>query len=201
MPEDKLLNRFSITASGALLFIVSIYIYRDLFLFLSEHIDSSLAVLSALAIEVALGAAAGIGLYYAVFMHLKDVLDMLNKMRVKDFVRAVESRITLGEGRARALEAVKRSPQRIVAVVDGEGVLRGVLSDYDLAVRAGERVEDVMTPDPVAVDVEDSLLQAYRLMRMTGLKKLPVYEKKDEKRVFKGFIHIQDILDALVRGM
>ena len=120
---------------------------------------------------------------------------------MKDVVRPVEVSIRPDDARSRAVSLVSAIPHRIVAVVDEEGVLRGVVSDYDLAVKKGDRVRDLMTPDPAAVNLEDNLLTAYRLMRVRGLRKLPVYEEKNGRKLFKGFITSDDIIEALVRKL
>ncbi|MEU5591808.1 CBS domain-containing protein [Streptomyces sp. NPDC020298] len=81
------------------------------------------------------------------------------------------------------VEATRRMAESAVGsllVVD-EGVLRGIVTDRDLAVRGmggglepEARVEAVMSARVVTVDAEDDLQAAYRTFRRTGVRRLPV---------------------------
>ncbi|MET9903666.1 CBS domain-containing protein [Streptomyces sp. NPDC006446] len=89
-----------------------------------------------------------------------------------------------------------------VLVVE-DGVLQGIVTDRDLAVRGmggsldtRARVDAVMSPRVITVEATDDLQVAYRTFRRTGVRRLPVLEAD---RVV-GVLTIDDLfLDVLRR--
>ncbi|MBW8793422.1 MAG: CBS domain-containing protein [Streptomyces sp.] len=87
--------------------------------------------------------------------------------------------VRLAEAARRMAEAAVGS----VVVVDGEGVLVGVVTDRDIALRGlgggldrNAAVDAVMSDRVVTVDAGDDLQAAYRAFRRTGVRRLPVLE-------------------------
>ncbi|WP_055491316.1 cyclic nucleotide-binding/CBS domain-containing protein [Streptomyces sp. TP-A0356] len=83
-----------------------------------------------------------------------------------------------------------------VLVVEG-GTLRGIATDRDLAVRGlgrgldgGAPVEAVMSPQVITVGVADDVYVAYRTLRRSGVRRLPVL---DGHRVV-GMLTVDDLL-------
>ncbi|MGV9904792.1 CBS domain-containing protein [Streptomyces sp. NPDC003388] len=88
----------------------------------------------------------------------------------------------------------------VLVVVDG--VLHGIVTDRDLAVRgmgggldAGTRVDAVMSARVVTVEAVESLETAHRTFRRTGVRRLPVL---DTGRVV-GVLTIDDLFLDLFR--
>ena len=69
-----------------------------------------------------------------------------------------------------------------VLVVDGDGRLRGIVTDRDIVVRAladgregyATTVGEVCSPDPVTVGPEDDADRAVQLMRERAVRRIPV---------------------------
>ncbi|MFE9882981.1 CBS domain-containing protein [Streptomyces sp. NPDC005784] len=85
-----------------------------------------------------------------------------------------------------------------------DGVLHGIVTDRDLAVRGmgagldpGARVDTVMSPSAVTVDADDDLQVAYRTFRRTGVRRLPVL---DGGRVV-GVLAVDDLLLDVFRRL
>ncbi|MER6126401.1 CBS domain-containing protein [Streptomyces sp. NPDC001795] len=83
-----------------------------------------------------------------------------------------------------------------VLVVEG-GALRGIVTDRDLAVRGlgngldtEARVDAVMSPQVITLDVSDDIHVAYRTLRRAGVRRLPV---RDGHRVV-GMLTVDDLL-------
>ncbi|QES47043.1 CBS domain-containing protein [Streptomyces venezuelae] len=88
-----------------------------------------------------------------------------------------------------------------LVVTEGE-VLRGIVTDRDIAVRAmapgldrDEPVAEVMTTPTVTVDVADDIHAAYRTFRNSGVRRLPVL---DGQRVV-GMLTVDDLLMDVFR--
>jgi len=88
-----------------------------------------------------------------------------------------------------------------VSVVDDAGTLLGLVTDYDIRLVVGEgknifamRITDIMTTNPVRVNVDEKAFQALRLMedREKPLAVLPVV---DAESVVCGMIHLHDLMD------
>ncbi|HEX5017346.1 MAG TPA: CBS domain-containing protein [Actinomycetes bacterium] len=81
-------------------------------------------------------------------------------------------------------------------VVGRDGALTGIVTDRDLAVRLVAEsldpdvpVSQVLTSDPITVDVDDSVEVAAERMKMYSIRRLPV---QDHGRVV-GFISLGDL--------
>jgi len=89
------------------------------------------------------------------------------------------------------------------AIRDGTFRPVGVLTDRDMvvAVIAREadarslRASDVMTPEPVVAEAEESLGAALKKMRKVGVRRLPAVGRQGE---LIGVLSLDDIIDALV---
>ncbi|MFJ5534835.1 CBS domain-containing protein [Streptomyces sp. NPDC093261] len=101
--------------------------------------------------------------------------------------------------RAPLAEAARRMDEYgigSVLVVEG-GALRGIVTDRDLAVRglgrgldSGAPVEAVMSPQVITVGADDDVYVAYRTLRRSGVRRLPVV---DGQRVV-GMLTVDDLL-------
>ncbi|MFG3292927.1 cyclic nucleotide-binding/CBS domain-containing protein [Streptomyces sp. NPDC048179] len=107
--------------------------------------------------------------------------------------------VPLAEAARRMAEASVGS----VLVVDGEGMLVGIVTDRDIAVRGlgggldrDAGVDAVMSARVVTVDAGDDLQAAYRAFRRTGVRRLPVLELG---RVV-GVLTIDDLFLDVFRG-
>ncbi|MFD0268216.1 CBS domain-containing protein [Streptomyces sp. NPDC127106] len=87
-------------------------------------------------------------------------------------------------------------------VVTEGGVLRGIVTDRDIAVRAvaagldrDDPIGEVMTTPVVTVDVTDDIHAAYRTFRNSGVRRLPVL---DGQRVV-GMLTLDDLLMDVFR--
>ena len=84
------------------------------------------------------------------------------------------------------------------AVLDpATNALRGIITDGDLRrmltnfdTLATIRAADIMTPDPVTVDVDDFAVEALARMQERNITQLIVLDNKQ----FSGFIHLHDLL-------
>ncbi|MBC8082488.1 MAG: KpsF/GutQ family sugar-phosphate isomerase [Hymenobacter sp.] len=84
------------------------------------------------------------------------------------------------------------------AVLDAAGQLRGIITDGDLrrmlttfAGRLADvRAHDILTPNPVVVDVDDFAVEALTRMQQRNITQLVVTEQGR----FSGFIHLHDLL-------
>lgn len=111
---------------------------------------------------------------------------------------AVAPDVSLGEA-ARLM--TKHAVGSVLVVEDG--VLRGIVTDRDLALRGlggglgrGARVDAVMSARVITVDAAQDVLEVYRTFRRTGVRRLPVLEGR---RVV-GMLAIDDLfLDVFRR--
>lgn len=195
-------KRLSITVGGVLTFIVSLFLYRDLASFIIDKqlASGSTALGWALAIEIILGAAAGIGAYYAVMKLLitEGILQKLLGLPVSNnFTPAKpEDTAKVGEAIKQAKIRLPSTTHRTIAVLDHDE-LAGILSGSDLVSKPGNIVDDVMTPRVVSVSTKDNMLTAYNTMMTTGLARLPVYDEREGKKIFKGWIALADVMKSL----
>lgn len=197
-------KKVSITIAGVLTFIVSLYLYRDLISFIVEKqlASGAWALSDALFIELVLGASAGVGAYYLVLQYLvsKGLLQQMTGIPVKGNVTPASNQDT-----AKATDTIadpikaklQASTYNMLAVVSPENEIHGVLSDFDVATKAGRTVNDLMTKQVISVSTKDSLFTAYNLITSAGLDSLPVYEEIERKKIFKGWITLREIMDAL----
>ncbi len=87
-----------------------------------------------------------------------------------------------------------------LAVVDGNGLLRGIFTDGDLRRHTLKDVafldlpiEDVMTADPKRVRDDQLAAEAWLVMKSDGLDELPVVDKDGR---YIGLLDVQDLLAA-----
>jgi len=122
-------------------------------------------------------------------------------IKVKDLMHTGDS-VPLVETSTPMIKAVvEMSSKRLglTAVVDRDGVLRGILTDGDLRrgiERLGQKlfemnVEDVMTKNPKTIDKEELAAKALAVMESHSITALIVPD--GEGRV-EGVIHLHDIL-------
>jgi CBS domain-containing protein len=195
-------KKFSITVGGVLTFIVSLFLYRDLASFIvDEQLASGSTALGwALAIEIILGAAAGIGVYYSVMKLLitEGIMQKLLGLPVGNNFTPAKPGDTakVGEPIKQAKTRLPSTTYRTMAVLDHDE-LAGILSDSDLVSKAGDVVDDVMTPRVVSVSTKDNMLAVYNTMMTTGLARLPVYDEREGKKIFKGWIALADVMKSL----
>ncbi|MEW2299744.1 CBS domain-containing protein [Streptomyces sp. NPDC006655] len=107
-------------------------------------------------------------------------------------------------GLAEAARRMAAASVGSVLVVDDEGVLVGIVTDRDVALRGlgggldGDAgVEAVMSARVVTVDAGDDLRAAYRAFRRTGVRRLPVLELG---RVV-GVLTVDDLFLDVFRGL
>jgi len=82
--------------------------------------------------------------------------------------------------------------QRAVGVITDRDIVMTIVAQ-DVNPR-GLRVGDVMTPNPVVVELGDSLAAAVREMRRIGVRRVPVVGSLGE---LEGVLSLDDILDTL----
>ncbi len=111
-----------------------------------------------------------------------------------------------------AIERINKHRLDFCCVVDGDGLLIGLVTRSDLlaAIEAATSsraknipamtVNEIMVRDPIAVTMADSALLAMLTMREHGLKRLPVIESQ-ERRIATGYVRIENIMDRVVRGI
>lgn len=106
---------------------------------------------------------------------------------------------------ATVLEAAKLMHSKHVGclvVVNGGARPIGIITDRDIVVKTitmeqkpeATSVKTVMTANPTAVNVNYDLLDAVRLMRDRGVRRLPVV---DEHRYLLGIVTMDDLLKAI----
>lgn len=83
---------------------------------------------------------------------------------------------------AAAVDQMQHAGVGCLLVEDGDGLLRGILSERDLVLKLSERpldsvpVAEVMTPDPVVLRVDDSVAVAINKMAVGGFRHIPLVE-------------------------
>ncbi len=103
-----------------------------------------------------------------------------------------------------AVEAIRSAPPEVersayVFVINPEGRTVGVLSVRELVLADREvEVDRIMSPDVVAVRVDDDALSAARVLRNRGLKLLPVLGAEDR---LVGVITREDAFDLLAEEL
>jgi len=108
---------------------------------------------------------------------------------------------------AYVIEAIKRMyDKKIGSVVVAEGDrVNGILSERDLVNKlyirgdnpVNVKVTEIMTPDPVSVTPDQTVLDAAALMQEGGFRRLPVIDEGS----LVGFITQADLLKGLVSGI
>ncbi len=125
-------------------------------------------------------------------------------MRVEEIMRTADNCPVIRHGGTVQdyLDHVNAAPARAGAamIVDDQGELCGIFTNGDLCRLAGQvenprvqRLQDVMTHNPKAVNVGDRVAQALELMQRFGIDEIPVV---DDHQQVVGLIDIQDLLAA-----
>lgn len=121
-------------------------------------------------------------------------------MLVRQFLHrapvTVPPECTLGEAaRLMALHGVGA-----LLVVRGEELV-GIVTDRDIVVRAlgaglpsSDRVDEILTGHPTTIQGSADLVDAYRVLKKAGVRRLPVLEGGD----LAGIVSIDDLLVGLV---
>ncbi len=108
-----------------------------------------------------------------------------------------------GASVADAVDAMREGDEGCVFVLDGKERLQGVFTERDVIARVAAkgrdpgqtRLEEVMTPGPVALRKDDPLAWALHRMGVDGYRHLPVL---DGDRLL-GFLSVRTILEVLHR--
>jgi CBS domain-containing protein len=105
---------------------------------------------------------------------------------------------------ATVLEAAKLMQSKHVGclVVTDNSRPTGILTDRDIVLKlivrernpAETSVQEVMSTNPTMVNVNYELIDAVRLMRSRGVRRLPIV---DERRHLLGIVTMDDVLSAL----
>ncbi len=118
-------------------------------------------------------------------------------MRVSDLLRRSAVGIRPHQTVAEAAGIMDQAGVGILAVVDDEGALLGVVTDRDLVRRVmarglppDARVDSAMTTPVVAVDADEDVHEAYRRFRSHDARRLAVVRG----RRFVGIVSIDDMI-------
>ena len=101
-----------------------------------------------------------------------------------------------------AARKMKESGSSCVVIVGGDGRVIGVFTERDLVRVIAEgkpldsRISDVMTRDPIVVNVNDPVSKAILKMSERRIRNLPVV---DDSGRLKGLLTARDITEALKR--
>ncbi|HEX9879296.1 MAG TPA: CBS domain-containing protein [Candidatus Binatia bacterium] len=120
--------------------------------------------------------------------------------------RVCEKEVVTGSAELTLLEAARLMRSRHVGsivVVEGNRPI-GILTDRDIVVKAVAeekdprevRIHEAMTRDPAVVNINYDPMDATRIMKERGLRRLPVV---DEHRHLMGIVTLDDILGLLGR--
>lgn len=125
-------------------------------------------------------------------------------MKVSEAMTAPPVTVPPDVGLAEAARRMADASVGSVLVVDDEGVLLGIVTDRDVAVRGlgggldrDARVDAVMSARVVTVDAGDDLQTAYRAFRRTGVRRLPVLELGRAV----GVLTVDDLFLDVFRGL
>ncbi|MCG8545360.1 MAG: chloride channel protein [Alphaproteobacteria bacterium] len=146
-------------------------------------------------------AARGISLEGAREQRLLETINVSDIMR-KDYV-AVDPAAPMAEVRRQLM----RSHHGTVFVIDGDGVLHGTITLGDLADTAFDtsidvllNAQDVTHLHPLALDVDDDLGKAFRLMEGEDEDHVPVVENHETMEIV-GIVHQRDVMHAHSRAI
>jgi CBS domain-containing protein len=121
-------------------------------------------------------------------------------MRVRDVLRKAPVTVPPQCAAREAAALMDLHGVGALLVVDG-GELAGIVTDRDIALRcvgAGRPpttpVSELFTPHPVTIEGSAHIVEAYRAMRDSGVRRLPVLEDGD----VAGITTVDDLLVGLV---
>lgn len=142
---------------------------------------------------------------------------MEDRMKVSDVMSTGAAKVLANSPLSAAVEMMVQYRISGLPVVDESGKLVGVITEGDfLGTHSGERqhlieivdgsdlavsqlrtrsVQEIMTKDPVTVDIETSLEEAIETMKRHNVKRLPVL---DQGRI-AGIFSRSDVMTALFR--
>jgi CBS domain-containing protein len=114
-----------------------------------------------------------------------------------------------GLGLAEAARLMRDYHVGCLVVVDESArgrVPAGIVTDRDVVVAVVAkdvdprtlRVEDIMSGDPIKVREQDGILDALRLMRTRGVRRVPV---TDAEGVLVGILALDDVLEAVAEEL
>jgi len=202
--DSDSVGKVTISVASVLVFIVSVYILRDIASYLraNDLAQSNYIIWYALLIELVLGAAAGLGSYYVVlkFLISKGLIQKLIGIPISDSMTKskAEDQIAITENVGAAKSKLPSAYHNLMTVLSPQKDVVGVVSDYDLFRKQGETVKDVMTPNPISVSLKrDDLFTAYKLMINANRDVLPVFDEREGKKVQVGWIALRDVIKRL----
>lgn len=120
----------------------------------------------------------------------------------KDFVIGTGPEMTI----RRAAERMAEEGVGCLVVVERSGSLAGVITDRDIVVRVlaeglnpdTTSVADAMSEPPVTISHNAEMEEAARLMRETGVRRLPVIDRHGKAI---GVVSLDDLLTAVSSGL
>jgi predicted transcriptional regulator len=106
-----------------------------------------------------------------------------------------------------AAQKLKDWRVRTIAVTDDVGNVAGILGQSDIASRVvaagldpkSVPVREVMTREPICVDVETDLLTCVRIMRQHGISHIVLTRTNAEGEQYFGMISANDVLGVVAR--
>jgi CBS domain-containing protein len=132
-------------------------------------------------------------------------------MCVGDICRSEVVTIAPGAGLSEAAHLMREKHVGMLVVVEpveghADRVVQGVLTDRDIVVTVigrdaepkGLKVMDVMTRNPLLVAEKTSIAGALGLMRMEGVRRVPVVGARNE---LVGVLSIDDVLDVMANQL
>jgi CBS domain-containing protein len=124
-------------------------------------------------------------------------------MRVFDVMSTPVRTVAVDDSAIAAWELMRLHGTRHLVVEDVDRHVVGVISASDLggkagaAIRAGERVADLMTKKVVVARPDTTVREAANMMRGHSIGCLPVLDSRDK---LKGIVTVVDLLELLGRG-
>jgi CBS domain-containing protein len=129
-------------------------------------------------------------------------MSLLATVTVGDISMRPHARVEVGATISKVIEEMKSKRRGAVLVEEEEGALVGIFTERDLLSRVDHldanwpdvAVRDVMTPLPMVIRREDSLVEAVRRLIQGRRRHLPVV---DANGAVLGLISIRDILSYI----
>jgi len=132
---------------------------------------------------------------------------LLQSIRVNEIMRDDYITVDPGDPMSRVRSRLMQSLFGTIFVVDRDGVLHGTINLSDLSDSAFDtsmdvllNAQDVTHLHPLALDVEDDLGKAFRLMESGGEDHVPVVENHETMKLI-GIVHQRDIMHAHSRAI
>lgn len=132
---------------------------------------------------------------------------LLQSIRVGEIMRSDYVTVEPGDLMPRVRAQLMRSHFGTIFVVDSDHVLHGTITLSDLSDSAFDtsmdtllNAQDVTHLHPFALDVDDDLGKAFRLMESGGEDHVPVVENHDSMKLI-GIVHQRDVMHAHSRAI